>query len=386
LLSHRFVPSARRVPVGIVLTSFDPGGTEGQTTELIARLDRTRFAVHVACFRREGLWLRRAEQAASEVTEFRLRSFQSPSTASQLIRFARWCRRNRLAVVHACDFYANVFGLAGAALAGVPLRIGSRRDLVLPGRGRAKHTLQRFAYRAAHTVVANSHAAAAQLRREDVPHDRVVVIPNGIDPAAFIAAPARVPRRVVTMVANLRAEKGHDVLIAAAAQVVRARPDAIVQLVGAGPLRGALEQQAREHGVADIVRFLGHREDVAQVLHDSDIFVLPSRSEAFPNGVVEAMAAGLPVIASNVGGIPELIAHERNGLLVPVGDPGALAGALLRLLNAPEYAAVLAREARATIERGYSFERMVGAFEALYLGASGARLSNSLPIPSHVRG
>jgi glycosyltransferase involved in cell wall biosynthesis len=150
--------------------------------------------------------------------------------------------------------------------------------------------------------------------------------------------------------------------------------------------RPALERQAHALGIGSQVRFLGHREDVPRVLHESDLFVLPSRSEAFPNGVVEAMAAGLPVVASDVGGIPELVADGRNGVLVPVGDSARLAAALLRLIDEPATAAAMAAEARATIEGGYSFERMVAAFEALYLGAPGARLSSSLPIPSHVAG
>lgn len=355
-------------------------------TELISRIDQSRFTLHVACFRREGLWLPKVERVVANVTEFPLRSFTSPATLRQLARFARWCRRHRLAVVHTCDFYANVFGLTGAALAGVPLRIGSRRDLVLPGRSAAKHTMQRLAYRTAHVVVANSRAAGEQVVREGVARGRVVVIPNGIDVSRYPVAPARAPRRIVTTVANLRAEKGHDVLVAAAALVGRRRPDAIFQLVGGGPMRQIIEQQARDAAVDGMVRFLGHREDVPQLLHDSDLFVLPSRSEAFPNGVVEAMAAGLPVIASDVGGIPELIEHGRNGLLVPVGDPQALAKAILQALDSPERAAALARQARDTIEGGYSFDRMVTTFEALYLGDAAPLLSSALPIPSQVGG
>jgi hypothetical protein len=165
LLSRSGVQRAP-LPIGIVLTSFDPGGTERQMTELISRLDRQRFALHVACFRRQGLWLPKVERAALEVAEFPLRGFASPGTPRQLIRFAQWCRARRLAVVHTCDFYANVFGLTGAALARVPVRIGSRRDLVLPGRTEAQHRVQRLAYRTAHHVVANSRAAAAQVARE----------------------------------------------------------------------------------------------------------------------------------------------------------------------------------------------------------------------------
>ncbi|MGE0445036.1 MAG: glycosyltransferase [Vicinamibacterales bacterium] len=360
-----------RVAVGLVLTSFDPGGTERQMTELIARLDRARFDVHVACFRREGHWLPRVEAAALSVTEFPISGFRSPSTLGQLLAFARWCRERRLAVVQACDFYANVFALPCAALARVPVRIGSRRDLVLPGRSAGQHRLQRWAYRLAHRIVANSQAAAQQVAAEGIPESRVTVIPNGVDLRTFgpphprTAGPPNL--RTITTVANLRPEKGHDVLLEAAARVVRTHPDVQFQFVGDGPMRSTLEQRARAMDLGGRVAFLGHREDVPELLANCTLFVLPSRSEAFPNGLVEAMAAGVPAIASGVGGILELIQHERNGLLAPVGDGVALADAIVSLLDDPGTAERLGAHARQTIESRYSFDRMVGAFEALYL-------------------
>jgi glycosyltransferase involved in cell wall biosynthesis len=389
VLARPWAVPRERIPIAVVLTSFDPGGTERQMTELIARLDRDRFEVHAACFRREGHWLPRVERSAASVATFPIRSFRSPATAAQLVGFAAWCRRRRIAVVQACDFYANVFGLAGAALARVPVRIGSRRDLVLPGRSSGQHRLQRHAYRLAHRVIANSRAAAAQLAAEGVAEARIAVIPNGIDLSRYPHPRTSKPStrrpsgpsdlRTLTTVANLRAEKGHDVLLSAAAIVCSAYPDLRVQLVGAGPMRAALEQQARDLGIEEKVIFCGHREDVPELLAASDLFVLPSQSEAFPNGLVEAMAAGLPSIASDVGGIPELVQHGRNGLLVPPGDVAALAAALVRLLDDADYARRLGDAARDTIETRYSFERMVTAFEQLYLSElAGSRF----PIPA----
>ena len=356
-----------RIPVAIVLTSLDPGGTERQMSELITRLDPHRFEVHVACFRREGLWLPKVERAAASVVEFRLSSFSSPATAARLASFAAWCRRRRIAVLQACDFYANVFALPGGALARVPVRIGSRRDILLPGRSGGQHRLQRYAYRFAHRVVANSRAAAAQAASEGVPERKLAVIPNGIDPDGYRPAVRRRTRRVITTVANLREGKGHDILFAAASDVIRQCPDVILRLVGDGAMREALEQDVRAKGLERHVEFLGHCEDVPDVLGASDLFVLPSRTEAFPNGLVEAMAAGLPSIASDAGGIPELIQHGVNGLLVPVGDAGALAAAIVSLIADGDRAAALGTAARRTIEARYSYTRMVADFEQLYL-------------------
>jgi glycosyltransferase involved in cell wall biosynthesis len=370
----------------MVLTSFERGGTERQMTELIRRLDPARFEVHVACFRREGPWLAGVRTHAASVAEFRLGSFKSVVSLHQLIRLSAWFRERRVSVVHACDLYANIAALPAAAIAGVATRIGSRRGIVAPVSTPGLLPLQRLAYAAAHRVVANSAAAATVLRAEGVPVRKVVVIPNGIEtPGATIAtvAPvstARATRRIVTTVANLRTGKGHDVLLDAAVRVRKVRGDASFLLVGDGPLRPALERQAASLGLGDGVRFVGLRDDIDAILRETDVFALPSLMEAFPNALMEAMAAGLPIVATNTGGVPELVTSERTGLLVAPGDPGALACAILRLLADRELAEALGTAAREVVARDYSYDRMVRAFEALY--SVGSRASRCLaPAP-----
>lgn len=365
--------SSTRIPVAIALRSFDAGGTERQMAALIERIDQSRFEVHVACLRREGPWLAGVERAVSRVDEFRVVSFGSPSALAQAVRFARWCRQHRIAVLHTCDLPANIFALPAGALAGVPLRIGSRRGIAAPDGNARMLRLQALAYRFAHRVVANSRAAADAVARDSVPQARIRVVPNGIDIGAYARATRRTPRRVITTVANLRPIKGHDALLQAAVAVLSARPDAVFQLAGEGPLRPALEARARSLGIERQIRFLGQCGDVAGVLRDSDVFVLPSLMEAFPNALMEAMAAGLPVVATEVGGIPELIEHDRNGLLVPPGRPDALAGALLALIDDPARADRLAAAARTTVEQRYSFDQMVREFESLYSGGMPSR-------------
>jgi glycosyltransferase involved in cell wall biosynthesis len=354
-----------QIPVAIFLTSFDPGGTERQMTELIRRLDRSRYRVHVVCLRREGGWLPQVESRAASVVEFRISSFTKFETVRQLWRFARWCRRERISVLHTCDFYSNIFGLLGGALAGVPVRIGSRRELN-PDKTSGQIRVQRLAYRFATRIVANSPAAAAILRTEGVPSSRVSMIPNGVDAAAYPdRAERRDVRRVVT-VANLRPEKNHETLISAAAQLAASCPNLRYQIVGDGSRRNALEKLARTHGVDHIVEFLGHREDVPALLAAADVFVLPSRSEAFPNGAIEAMAAGLPVVACAVGGLLDLVETGRTGILVPPSDPEPLAAAIRSLHDNPQRAREMGLAARSEVRAQYSFERMVAAFDDLY--------------------
>lgn len=356
-----------QIPVAIFLTRFEPGGTERQMTELIRRLNPMRFRVHVACFERTGAWLPRVAERAASIVEFPIRGFAKPSTFGQLLAFSAWCRRERIAVVQTCDLYANIFGLPGAALAGVPVRIGSRRELN-PDKTSGQIRLQRLAYRAATKVVANSPAARGILEQEGVAPTSIAVIPNGLDPAAFAGrkSPAR-PIRTIITVANLRPEKSHETLIAAAALLVPDFPALRFRIVGSGPRRAELEALAAARGLAANVEFLGHREDVPALLADADAYVLPSRSEAFPNGAMEAMAAGLPVVATAVGGLLNLIEDGRTGRLVPPAEPGDLAAALRSLIEHPAEAAAMAAAGRAAVFQQYSFDRMIASFEDLYL-------------------
>ena len=361
------------IPAAVFITSFHPGGTERQMTELIRRLDRRRFDVKVACFHREGAWLPRVEEAAP-VTAFPIRGFARPATVTQAAAFARWCRRERIRIVQACDLYANVFALPAAALAGVPLRVGSRRELN-PDKTAAQIALQRHAYRCADAVVANSSAARAQLEREGVAPDRVHVIPNGVTVERFTPVPGVRPVRTIVTVANLRREKAHDVLLRAAALLAPSHPHLSFVIAGDGPLAAELRDMARRLGLGDRVRFVGHVEDVPSLLGSANAFVLPSISEAFPNAAIEAMAAGLPVVASAVGGLLELVDHGRTGLLVPPSDPSALAAAIASLDADPERASRLGAAAREDVAHRYSFDRMVRSFEDLYLTRLGLAAS-----------
>lgn len=353
-----------QIPVAIFVDRYAPGGTQRQMIELLARLDRRRFRVYPVCFHTAGVWYDRVVRLGEPVALFPIHGFRRPATARELHAFVQWCREKEIAVLHTCELYSNIFGLPGGAMASVPARIGSRRGFVeTPG----LQTLQRASYAAAHRIVANSRAAAQRLRREGVSDEKIVLIPNGIDSAVFAAREYSQRPRQIAMVACLREEKRIDVLIKAAPEILARFPDAHFLIVGDGTCREALVALTRRLGVNDRFSFLGHRDDVPQILAQADVFVLPSRSEAFPNSIIEAMASGLPVVASNVGGIPELVEDGKTGHLVPPGDAKALAAALNGLLDDPHRSAEYGRAGRIKIEANYSFDRMVEQMETLYV-------------------
>ena len=354
----------RKIPVAIFVDRYIAGGTQRQMIELLKRIDRQRFQVYPVCFHADGPWTHEVAELGDPIARFPIHGFGRPQTAGQLLAFAGWCRAKRIAVVHTWDIYSNVFGLPGAALAGVPLRIGSRRGLGGPSGVRR---LQRAAYRAAHQMVANSHAAARQLVSDGVPAEKIRVVANGIESDRFPERHYSERPKRIAMVACLREGKRVDVLIDAAPRILERHPGAEFLIVGDGPCREQLAALAQTTRVADRFQFVGHRDDVPALLAGADLFVLPSESEAFPNAIIEAMASGLPVVATSVGGIPELVTEGVTGRLVPPGDANAIADALIELLDAPERAASFGRAGRQTIEQTYSFDRMVEQFETLYL-------------------
>lgn len=360
------------INVGLFIDRLDPGGTQRQFLEFLRGLDRSRFSPRVACFDARGAWATRVRELDVPLRVFPIAGFARPNTVRQLAAYRGWCRDSRLDVVHTWEIYSNIFGLPGAALAGVPVRFGSRRGLN-PDRSPGLRYLQRLAYRAAHRIVANSQAGARQLIREGVTDVQIAVLYNGLDLDAF---PERslssAPRRVLT-VAGLRPIKGIDVLIEAAAEVVQHIPDARFTIVGDGPDREVLEAQARRLGLEPHVEFLGHRDEIPSLLAATDLFVLPSRSEAFPNALLEAMAAGLPAIATAVGGVLEVVEDDRTGVLVEPEKPAVLARALIGLMRDRDRAARLGRAARAAMRERYSLRSMVQRLEDLYTTAFAAR-------------
>lgn len=359
-----------RPAILLIGDSLNFGGTEGQFVEVACRLDRARWNVHVSCLRAEGPLRQRLEAAGLSAWSCGRGSFRSPRVLGAVWRLARYLRVNRIQLVHSFDFYSNVLGVTAAKLAAVPAVIASQRDLGDMRSGLARHA-QALALRLATTVLVNAEAIRKRLvDGRIVAPERVELIPNGTDLARFAPSPrARVggPPFVVGTVANLRPEKGLDDLLRAAALVSREISEVRFVIWGDGGHRRPLEALARELGVDGLVTFPGHTAAVQDALREIGIFVFPPRlNEGFSNALLEALAVGLPVVATRVGGNAELVEDERTGLLVPPGDPSALAVAVLRLLREPALAAALAERGRQRVRAQFGIEQMLARIDALY--------------------
>ena len=275
-------------------------------------------------------------------------------------------------VIHAHLTYASIWGARVAARTGVPL-VATLHTLPVRGRSWSRDGIRQslmawLLRRNARRVIAVSNAQAeAWIGMRLLPRSKIAVVPNGV------AVPPSLERRdldlsevVIGTAAVLREGKGIDVLLRAFRRILEAEPQTALAIAGDGPLASRLRAQAETLGVAGSVRWLGYREDVPALLASFDLFVHPTLFDALPTSVLEAMAAGLPVVASATGGIPEIITDGRDGLLVPPGDDAALAKAVIRLLLHRSLLREIGAAGRARVAAGFSEGRWAAALVAIY--------------------
>jgi glycosyltransferase involved in cell wall biosynthesis len=305
-----------------------------------------------------------------------------PNTAAQVARMAALIRAEGVKIVHGTDFTTNLLGLAAARLAGARA-IVSRVDLghLRAGFGPWHRRLEKLDARAADLVVVNADAVREMcVREEGVRPENCVVVRNGLDIVGFdrlaaegLHAPLPVPADapLVAVIGNLWPVKGHRTLVEAVARLPQELGHVRFVCAGEGPERDHLASRIAELGLGERVHLLGHRLDVPAVLTRARAACLCSTAEGLSNALMEAMAAALPVVATRVGGNPELVRDGENGFLVPSGDPDALAARLSELLRAPEAAKEMGLRGRRRIEAELSLERMAEGHGALYRRALG---------------
>ena len=365
----------------IFTDSFNIGGSERQAVELIKRLDRSRFSPIVACFKKVGPLAAELPGGLEDVHAFPLSGFVSWGALRRAHEFVKLVRRMQVQVVQCFDFYSNLFAIPLARLAGVPVILGCRRDEAVM-RSAAQQKAERLSYRLATGVIANADAIKSQLIGRDGLHpEKVWVIHNGLDlkrfdgPSGPIAGvPLENGTITVAMVANLRPEKGHVVFLKAIQQVVTQIPRAQFLIVGDGPMREMIEMHIKELGIAGSVTMTGAVTNIPSLLRSVDIVVLASlKNEGLPNAVMEAMAAGKPVVATDVGGTRELVTEGVTGYLVPSGDVSMMANRIKDLALSPAAQKTMGEKARRKIETQFEVERIARRFEQLYDELSGRR-------------
>jgi glycosyltransferase involved in cell wall biosynthesis len=351
-----------------MVRTLGPGGTERQAVEIAKALNRARFAPHVACFEAGGFGAQQLRRNHIPMLELPLHSLLSPSylTSARLLR--AYLREHSIRLVHSFDFPTAIFGVPLCRLEGGLRVLASQRGHreTFPPKYRK---LLKIADLLAHGYVANCEAMRRHLIEDcGIPERKVRVCYNGVNLACF--APSTFEssgNSVIGTVGLLRPEKGIEILLDAAAAIRKRHSAVRLRIVGAGPLLSSLRERSRRlFGTTNTCTFEPATDHVAACLHQLDIFVLPSRSEAFPNSLMEAMACGCAVVASRTGGIPELVQDGTTGLLFTPGDVSDLAAKLELLLEDHATRRRLAEAGQTAVRSRFSIEASAQCMEQIY--------------------
>jgi len=375
----------RKIKVLYLINALHVGGAERVIARTVTGLDKNRYETIVCC-----LWMGGA--AADEIEKAGVRVINLDAKNKLdfgiLFRLYRLLKEHKIHIIHSFLFHANMLGRIVGRLAGVPIILSSERTMGMESKHRL--LLNRITASLADKIVTVSEAVREfAIAKIGITPDRLVTIHNGVDLSEFLQSPNSerieeakrelgiAPSHVVVGTAgHLEEEKGCEYLLQAAAQVSAQDGKVTFLLVGDGSQRAKLEHLAEDLGISSNVIFMGYRNDVPKILSVMDVFVLPSLYEGLPNALLEAMAACRPVVATQVGGIAEVVADGETGILVPPRDPGALAGAICVLLEDRERAREMGIAGRKQVERLFSVEKMVAKTEALYEELIGEKMGN----------
>ena len=355
---------SRRLRICHVVLSLRPGGLENGVVNVINGIDAGEFESSVCCLKDKGEFAARIRDPAVQVIEMGWRTGNDPLLP---LRLAALFRRLGVDIVHTRNAEAFFYGMVGAKLAGIRHVIHSEHGRTFPEkplRARAQRWLLRFVD---HVFAVSARLRDDLVREIGVCRKRLDIIYNGVDLGRFgkTAPRSSTAEVLIGSVGRLVAVKNYPLLLRALAALPARLPWRLA-LVGDGPERASLERLAGELGIRERVEFLGHREDVPALLQSMTVFVLPSVSEGLSNTLLEAMAAGAAIVASDVGGNREIVEHESSGLLFESEDLQGLTGALQRLINDPALRTRLSDAAVARVHEQFSLEGMLRMYEHMY--------------------
>ncbi|MDE5831429.1 MAG: glycosyltransferase [Desulfovibrio sp.] len=338
------------------------GGTQKQTVALASRLNRNLFSPFAATLTGKTDLDADAERCGVPLYHMGRDRKLDPFF---FLKLGKLLRENKPDILVPCTALPNIWGRIWGRLSGVPLIVGTCR-----GGGAPVRQHERFLWRLADHIVCNSRASIEAMTARGVPREKMTYIANGTDTERFSPDPCGTVPGLIACVARLAEDKDHETLIRAFGVVAKAEPEARLRLVGEGPLMDKLVAFVRnelEPAAARRVEFAGASAKPEETYREASVFALSSIRESQPNAILEAMSAGLPVCATAVGGIPQMINDGRDGLLSKPGDATSLAANILALLRDPEKAKEMGEAGRREVLANYSRDAMVKAHEELFL-------------------
>jgi glycosyltransferase involved in cell wall biosynthesis len=356
--------------IAFCITDLDAGGAERALVQIVTRMDRARWEPFVFCISGEGELARPLREAGITVVCLGARKRHGLSV---VWRLSRLLAKLRPTILQTFLFHANIVGRLAGKAARVPVIVSGIR--VAEKRGSLRLWIDRATdWMVSRHICVSQDVAAFSAARGGLPIDKIRVIPNGVDARAFAEAePADLRQfgippgsRTLLFVGRLDPQKGPFVLMAAARELLPRHSDLHLLLVGDGPLAENLRKWVAMETFSDRIHFAGRRTDVPSLMRAANLFVLPSLWEGLPNVVLEAMAAGVPVVASRVEGISDLLTDDRTGLVVPPNSAPDLIAAIGRILADPQHAHQMGHSAQQYVRTEFAWDGIVEKYVSVY--------------------
>jgi glycosyltransferase involved in cell wall biosynthesis len=376
----------RKINIAFVIDRIDQrlGGTEKQLILLLQNLDRSRFEPYLCCLQHQGSGEGvSVDDLSVGFFAVDFKSFFSPNAYLKLLRFVLFLRSRKIDIVQTYFRDGHIAGTLAALLAGTKHVVATRRNRGYWHNYRELSVLKLLKPFVTN-FLANSRDIADYVQTiERVDRNRIEIIYNAVDLDRFGSVSEKQVQSygdqfdllnrgpILVCIANLRPVKGLDVLLRATAELINDFPNLALLLVGDGPDRAMLDKMAQELNILRNVRFLGWQANIEGILALADLGVLSSHSEGLSNAIIEYMAAGLPVVCTDVGGNSELVEHLKNGFLVRPGDHAALAKGIREVLSRPDYVDTMSRESKKRAERMFALENHIKRMEEYYTGLVG---------------
>lgn len=351
------------------------GGLQQVVVNLCKAIDRDLFDIEVLCLRASGEFVQDVERLGIRVMLLPQKS-QGTDYLS-FLKVARILRDRKIDVIHTHNTQPFIDGALGGLLAGVRTIVHTDHARQFPDKRRymfAEWLLSHAVYR---VVGVSGDTSKNLVTYEKISPKKIVTIRNGVDGHSYQAPIDTIPKRrqlglpssapIIGLGARLTEQKGISFLLRAIPALLREQPELVLVVAGDGPVRGDLEGEAHRLGIASHIHFIGPRTDMPEIIRLFDVYVLPSIWEGLPMVLLEAMASGCPIVATDVGGNPDAVRHGYNGYLVPARDHSALASALARLVSDRALREEFGRNGRTLFEREFSAAQMARRYEQLYL-------------------
>ncbi len=358
-----------------LLTQADLAGTEREVFELIRELDPKRYRHEVCLLEGEGPLTDLCRNAGIPISHLEL---SKRGVFLSLWRLYHLLRNRPYDIVHLYGIKGNVLGRIASRLAGKRAVVGSIRGITNDRSiNRLRIWADRGTFPLVRSYISNSEAVIEYLIQKGFPRQKLCLARTGLSPEPFRHLPSKAearaalgispePRPVIVCTANLRPVKNHHLLISACGLLRRRGLDFETLLVGDGPEREDVERMIEQEGLTQFFRFMGQRNDVPLILAASDLFVLSSLSEGLPRSIMEAMASLLPVVATDVGGVGELVRHGFTGYLVPSEDTAALAERMAEILENPALGKTMGEAGYQKLLEEFNMDRMAADMDRIY--------------------